>query len=167
MSFFEPLCLRGDFPVNCKPSRPLSPNAMKIQIINGPNLNLLGKREPEVYGSQSFEDHLKDLKKRFSATELHYYQSNVEGEIVNKLQEAGFSFSGIVLNAGAYTHTSIAIHDAIAAIKTPVVEVHISNIYARETFRHVSVITSKCAGLITGFGMEGYAMAIQYLQTLK
>jgi 3-dehydroquinate dehydratase-2 len=140
---------------------------MKIQIINGPNLNLLGKREPEVYGSQTFEDHLGELKKRFPGAELHYYQSNVEGEIINKLHEVGFSFTGIVLNAGAYTHTSIAIHDAIGAIKTPVVEVHISNIYARESFRHVSIITSKCAGLITGFGMEGYAMAIQYLHTRK
>ncbi len=140
---------------------------MKIQIINGPNLNLLGKREPEVYGSQSFEDHLQVLKKKFPEAELHYYQSNIEGEIINKLHEVGFSFKGIVLNAGAYTHTSIAIHDAIGAIKTPVVEVHISNIYARESFRHLSVITSKCAGLITGFGMEGYSMAIQYLQSLK
>jgi len=140
---------------------------MKIQIINGPNLNLLGKREPEVYGSQSFEDHLKELKKRFPQFDLQYYQSNVEGEIINKLHEVGFSFKGIILNAGAYTHTSIAIHDAIGAIKTPVVEVHISNVYARESFRHVSVITSKCAGLITGFGMEGYAMALHYIQTLK
>jgi 3-dehydroquinate dehydratase-2 len=140
---------------------------MKIQIINGPNLNLLGKREPEVYGSQTFDDHLKELKKRFPNDDLQYFQSNVEGEIINKLHEVGFSFKGIILNAGAYTHTSVAIHDAIAAIKTPVVEVHISNVYARESFRHTSLITSKCAGLITGFGMEGYAMAIQYLQTLK
>ncbi len=140
---------------------------MKIQIINGPNLNLLGKREPEVYGNQSFEDNLRALKKRFPEADLHYYQSNVEGEIINKIHETGFSFTGIILNAGAYTHTSIAIHDAIAAIKTPVVEVHISNVYARESFRHVSLITSKCVGLITGFGMEGYAMAIQYIHTLK
>ena len=136
---------------------------MKIQIINGPNLNLLGKREPSVYGNQSFEDFFSILKSRFANIELHYYQSNVEGEIINKLHEVGFSFDGIIINAGAYTHTSVAIHDAIAAIKTSVVEVHISNVYAREEFRHKSLITSKCIGMITGFGMEGYAMAIEYL----
>ena len=140
---------------------------MKIQIINGPNLNLLGKREPSVYGSQSFDEVFGQLKKQFSKVELHYYQSNVEGEIISKLHEVGFSFDGIVLNAGAYTHTSVAIHDAIAAIKTPVAEVHISNVYAREEFRHLSLITSKCIGLITGFGMTGYAMAIDYFQNLK
>ena len=136
---------------------------MKIQIINGPNLNLLGKREPETYGTESFEQYLEKLKKRFSGVQLDYYQSNVEGEIINTLQKTGFEYDGIVLNAGAYTHTSVAIRDAIAAIKSPVVEVHISNVYAREEFRHKSLITSKCAGLITGFGMEGYAMAIGYL----
>jgi 3-dehydroquinate dehydratase II len=136
---------------------------MKIQIINGPNLNLLGKRETSIYGSQSFEDFLEKLKVRFPAIELHYYQSNVEGEIINKLHEVGFSFDGIILNAGAYTHTSIAIHDAVGGIKTPVVEVHISNVHAREEFRHKSLITSKCAGMLTGFGMEGYAMALAYL----
>lgn len=136
---------------------------MKIQIINGPNLNLLGKREPSVYGNQSFEDFFSTLKSRFPKVELHYYQSNVEGEIINKLHEVGFSFDGIIINAGAYTHTSVAIHDAIGAIKTPVAEVHISNVYAREEFRHKSLITSKCVGMITGFGMEGYAMAIDYL----
>jgi len=136
---------------------------MKIQIINGPNLNLLGKREPETYGKQSFEEYFNKLKQRFPTIELYHFQSNVEGELINKLHEVGFSFDGIILNAGAYTHTSVAIHDAIAAIKTPVVEVHISNVYAREEFRHKSLITSKCVGLITGFGMEGYAMAIQYL----
>jgi len=136
---------------------------MKIQIINGPNLNLLGKREPETYGKLSFEDYFEKLKGRFPGAELHYYQSNVEGELINKLHEVGFSFDGIILNAGAYTHTSVAIHDAIAAIKTPVIEVHISNVYAREEFRHKSLITSKCIGLITGFGMDGYAMAIQHL----
>lgn len=135
---------------------------MKIQIINGPNLNLLGKREPEVYGNKTFDAFYDELKKRFPAIEFSYYQSNVEGEIINKLQEAGFSANAIILNAGAYTHTSIAIHDAIASIKSPVVEVHISNIYAREEFRHTSLITSKCAGLITGFGMEGYALAVQW-----
>ncbi|MBP9926663.1 MAG: type II 3-dehydroquinate dehydratase [Cyclobacteriaceae bacterium] len=137
---------------------------MKIQIINGPNLNLLGKREPETYGNQTFEEYFATLKNRFPKIELAYYQSNVEGELVNKLHEVGFSVDAIILNAGAYTHTSVALHDAIAAIKTPVVEVHISNVYAREEFRHKSLITSKCIGLITGFGMEGYAMAIQYIQ---
>jgi 3-dehydroquinate dehydratase-2 len=136
---------------------------MKVQIINGPNLNLLGKREPDVYGSLTFDDYLAELKKRFPSVELSYFQSNVEGEIINKLHETGFSFHGIILNAGAYTHTSVAIHDAIAGIKTPVVEVHISNVYAREEFRHKGLITSKCVGLITGFGMESYALAIQYL----
>ncbi|HMR55674.1 MAG TPA: type II 3-dehydroquinate dehydratase [Cyclobacteriaceae bacterium] len=135
---------------------------MKILILNGPNLNLLGKREPETYGNLSFEDFLNTLMARFSQIEFEYYQSNVEGELINKLHEVGFTYEGIILNAGAYTHTSIAIHDAIAAIKTPVVEVLISNIYAREEFRHKSLITSKCAGLITGFGMEGYALAVQY-----
>ncbi len=136
---------------------------MKIQIINGPNLNLLGKRETSIYGSQSFDEFFEQLKKRFAGTALHYYQSNVEGEMVNKLHETGFDFDGIVLNAGAYTHTSVAIHDAIAGIKTPVVEVHISNVYNREEFRHRSLITSRCVGLLTGFGLEGYAMAIGYL----
>ena len=136
---------------------------MKIQIINGPNLNLLGKRETSIYGSQSFEDFLKTLEDRFPTLEIEYFQSNVEGEIINKIHEVGFHFDGIVLNAGAYTHTSVAIHDAIGGIKTPVVEVHISNVYGREDFRHKSLITSKCAGMLTGFGMEGYAMAIGYL----
>lgn len=140
---------------------------MKIVIVNGPNLNLLGKREPEVYGNKTFDTFYEELKKRFPKIEFTYYQSNVEGEIINKLQETGFSVDGIILNAGAYTHTSIAIHDAIASIKTPVVEVHISNIYAREEFRHASLITSKCAGLITGFGMEGYALAVQWMTSTK
>ena len=140
---------------------------MKIQIINGPNLNLLGKRETSIYGSQSFEEFFEGLKKRFPDVALHYYQSNVEGELVNKLHETGFDFDGIVLNAGAYTHTSVAIHDAIAGIKTPVIEVHISNVYNREEFRHKSLITSKCVGLLTGFGLEGYAMATTYLMNHK
>ena len=135
---------------------------MKIQIVNGPNLNLLGKRETSIYGNQSFEVFFDTLQKRFPDVELHYYQSNVEGEIVNKLHETGFDFDGIILNAGAYTHTSVAIHDAIAGIKTPVVEVHISNVYAREEFRHKSLNTSKYIGLPTGFGLEGYALAISY-----
>jgi 3-dehydroquinate dehydratase-2 len=142
-------------------------SAMKIQIINGPNLNLLGKRETSVYGSQSFEDFFETLKNRFPDLQLHYYQSNIEGEIVNKLHEVGFSYHGIILNAGAYTHTSVAIHDAIGGIKIPVVEVHISNVYNREEFRHKSLITSKCAGMMTGFGMEGYALAVSYLKNLK
>lgn len=140
---------------------------MKIQIINGPNLNLLGTREPEIYGSETFEVYFEKLKQRFSSIELHYFQSNIEGEIVAKLQQVGFTFDGIVLNAASYTHTSIAIHDAIGAINSPVVEVHISNVYAREEFRHKSLITSKCKGLITGFGLEGYAMAIQYFHQNK
>jgi 3-dehydroquinate dehydratase II len=140
---------------------------MNIQIINGPNLNLLGKRETSIYGSESFEVFFDTLQKRFSSIKLAYYQSNVEGELVNKLHEVGFSFNGIILNAGAYTHTSVAIHDAIAGIKTPVVEVHISNVYSREEFRHKSLITSKCVGLITGFGLEGYAMALTYFMGLK
>jgi len=140
---------------------------MKIQIVNGPNLNLLGKRETSIYGNQSFEDFFAILKQRFPDVELHYYQSNIEGELVNKLHEVGFSFDGLILNAGAYTHTSVAIHDAIAGIKTPVIEVHISNVYAREEFRHKSLITSKCIGLLTGFGMEGYAMAIDFFRKTK
>ncbi|MES2679749.1 MAG: type II 3-dehydroquinate dehydratase [Bacteroidota bacterium] len=133
---------------------------MKIAIINGPNLNLLGKREPEIYGSQSFEDYLVSLKNEFKTVDLHYFQSNVEGEIINKIQEFGFSFQGIIINAGAYTHTSVAIADAIAAIKTPVVEVHISNIFAREDFRHVSYLGRHCVGSISGFGLKGYEMAV-------
>ncbi len=136
---------------------------MRIQIINGPNLNLLGKREPEVYGNQSFETFFQTLTQSFAPIELHYFQSNVEGEIVDKLQEVGFSFDGVILNAGAYTHTSVAIHDAIGSIPSPVVEVHISNVFAREEFRHHSLITSKCAGLITGFGLQSYALAMIYL----
>lgn len=140
---------------------------MKIQIINGPNLNLLGKRETSIYGSQSFEDYFQALQKRFPDVELHYYQSNVEGELINKIHEVGFSFDGIIINAGAYTHTSVAIHDAIGGVKTATIEVHISNVYAREEFRHKSLITSKCIGMMTGFGLEGYAMAIEYFVRLS
>lgn len=136
---------------------------MKIQIINGPNLNLLGVREESIYGSRDFDNYFESLKQRFPPAVLHYFQSNVEGELINKIHEVGFSFDGIILNAGAYTHTSIALHDALGAVKTKTVEVHISNIYAREEFRHKSLITSKCIGLISGFGLEGYAMAIRYL----
>lgn len=140
---------------------------MKIQIINGPNLNLLGKREPDVYGTETFDSYFKKLKDRFTNHELYYFQSNIEGELVSKIHEVGFEFDAIILNAGAYTHTSIALHDAIGAIKTKVAEVHISNVYAREEFRYKSIITSKCIGLITGFGLEGYAMAIGFFTEKK
>lgn len=133
----------------------------KIQIINGPNLNLLGKREPTVYGNASFEDYLSELRPRFPQCEISYYQSNVEGEIINKIHEVGFEYDGIVLNAGAYTHTSIALHDAIKAVTTPVVEVHISNVHARESFRHVSMISAACRGVILGFGLDSYRLAIE------
>jgi len=136
---------------------------MKIQIINGPNLNLLGTREPGIYGSRSFEQYFAELKEKFSTIELEYYQSNVEGELINKLHEVGFSFDGIILNAGGYTHTSVALADAIAAITTPVVEVHVSNIYAREEFRHVSLTGKNCKGVLTGFGLDGYRLAIKSL----
>ena len=134
-----------------------------IVIINGPNLNLLGKREPEIYGPKSFEELFIELQSYFSSIELVYYQSNIEGEIVSKIQEVGFSSHGIVLNAGGYTHSSVSIGDAIAAISTPVVEVHISNVYAREDFRHQSFMAKHCKGVIAGFGMESYRMAIQSL----
>jgi len=136
---------------------------MKFQIINGPNLNLLGKREPEVYGSISFESYLQELKTAYPQHELGYFQSNTEGEIINKIHEVGFSFDGIILNAGAYTHTSIAIHDAIKGITAPVIEVHISNVYTRETFRHKSMLASVCKGVIAGFGMHSYRLAIEAL----
>ena len=135
---------------------------MKIIIINGPNLNLLGKREPEIYGSQTFEDYLSTLKSEFSDADLHYFQSNIEGEIIGKLQETGFSFDGIILNAAAYTHTSIGSGDAVKAIKTPVIEVHISNTFSRESFRHQSYISPNAQGIIIGFGMESYKLALQY-----
>lgn len=140
---------------------------MKIIIINGPNLNLLGTREKSIYGDQSFEAYYEELRVKFPSVEMEYYQSNIEGELINKLHEVGFSYDGIVLNAGGYTHTSVAISDAIAAIKTPVVEVHISNIHAREEFRHLSLITKECAGMITGFGLTGYDLALTYLEGLK
>ncbi|MNK84559.1 3-dehydroquinate dehydratase [compost metagenome] len=136
---------------------------MKIQIINGPNLNLLGVREPSIYGNTSIEDYITELKTVYPAIEIDYYQSNVEGELINKLHEIGFIYDGIILNAGGYTHTSVALADAIAAIKTPVVEVHISNIYAREEYRHVSLTGKNCQGVLTGFGMNGYRLAIESL----
>ncbi len=138
---------------------------MKIIVINGPNLNLLGTREKSIYGELSFEEYFEKLKSSNSTIELEYYQSNVEGELINKLHDVGFSYDGVILNAGAYTHTSVAISDAIAAIKTPVVEVHISNIHAREEYRHLSLITANCSGMITGFGLKGYEMALQYLKS--
>lgn len=136
---------------------------MKVQIINGPNLNLLGVREPSIYGNTSIEDYIKELKAIYTIVEIEYFQSNVEGELINKLHEVGFSFDGIILNAGGYTHTSVAIADAIAAIKAPVVEVHISNIYAREEYRHVSLTGKNCQGVLTGFGMNGYRLALESL----
>lgn len=134
---------------------------MKICIINGPNLNLLGKREPEVYGSQTFEDYFETLKQKFPNIELSYYQSNIEGELIGKIQEVGFSFDGIILNAGAYTHTSIGLGDAMKAVTTPVIEVHISNTYARESFRHQSYLSGNAKGVILGFGLKSYELAIQ------
>lgn len=136
---------------------------MKIQIVNGPNLNLLGVREPGIYGSESFESYLPKLREQYPEVEIEYYQSNVEGELINKIQEVGFSFDGIVLNAGAYTHTSIALHDCIRAIKCPVVEVHISNVHQREEFRHHSFISAACKGVICGFGLNSYRLAIEGL----
>lgn len=136
---------------------------MKILILNGPNLNLLGKREPSVYGTQSFEAYFTQLKNDFPAVELHYYQSNVEGELINKLHEVGFTFDGIVFNPGGYTHTSVAIGDAVAAISTPVIEVHISNTLAREEFRHNSFVGPKAKGIIIGLGLEGYRLALEAL----
>jgi 3-dehydroquinate dehydratase-2 len=135
----------------------------KIAIINGPNLNLLGKREPGVYGSQSFDEYLVELKSKFPAVEFHYYQSNVEGELINELQRVGFSYDGIIMNPGGYTHTSVAIGDAIAAITTPVVEVHISNVHAREEFRHLSHVSAKAAGSIIGLGLRGYELAVNWI----
>jgi len=136
---------------------------MKIAIINGPNLNLLGKREPGIYGSKSFDDYLEELKKKYPQVSIHYYQSNVEGELINELQRVGFDYDGIIMNPGGYTHTSVAIGDAIASIKTPVVEVHISNVHAREEFRKLSHVSGKSAGSIIGLGLKGYELALQYL----
>ena len=137
---------------------------MKISIINGPNLNLLGKREPGVYGHTDFETFLGALKGRFSEIDFSYFQSNVEGELINELQRVGFDYDGIVLNPGGYTHTSVAIGDAIAAITTPVVEVHISNIHAREDFRKISHVSAKCRGTISGLGLEGYVLGVEYFK---
>ncbi|MBQ7509620.1 MAG: type II 3-dehydroquinate dehydratase [Prevotella sp.] len=134
---------------------------MKIQIINGPNLNLLGVREPGIYGSESFETYLPLLQARYPDVQIDYYQSNVEGELINKMQEVGFQYDGIVLNAGAYTHTSIALHDCIRSLRCPVIEVHISNVHQREEFRHRSMISAACKGVICGFGLDSYRLAIE------
>ncbi|MCS4240096.1 3-dehydroquinate dehydratase-2 [Myroides gitamensis] len=137
---------------------------MKILILNGPNLNLLGKREPTIYGNTSFEAYFEQLQREFPAVELDYFQSNSEGILIDKLHEVGFTYSGIVFNAGAYTHTSIALGDAIAAIDTPVIEVHISNTHAREEFRHTSKLAAHCQGVILGFGLKSYALALHAFQ---
>ena len=134
---------------------------MKIIIINGPNLNLLGTREKDIYGTETFESYFEKLKDLFPVVDLEYFQSNVEGELINKLHSTGFSYDGIVLNAGGYTHTSVAIADAVSSIKTTVIEVHISNIYAREEYRHVSLIAKHCKGVIAGFGLNSYKLAIE------
>ena len=137
---------------------------MKIQIVNGPNLNLLGTREPGIYGSSSFDQYLPQLQARYPDIEIAYYQSNVEGELINKMQEVGSSCDGIVLNAGAYTHTSVALHDCIRSLKCPVIEVHISNVHQREEFRHHSFISAACKGVICGFGLDSYRLAVEALK---
>lgn len=134
---------------------------MKVLIINGPNLNLLGKREPEVYGSATFEEYFQEVKAKFPTMDLSYYQSNIEGELIDKIHEVGFSYDGIVINAGAYTHTSVALRDAISGIETPVIEVHISNTHQREEFRHHSYISPVCKGVILGFGLNSYRLALE------
>lgn len=140
---------------------------MKLQIINGPNLNLLGTREPGIYGSSSFETYLPQLRQQYPDIQIDYYQSNVEGELINKMQEVGFTYDGIVLNAGAYTHTSIALQDCIRSLRCPVVEVHISNVHKREEFRHTSLIASACRGVICGFGMDSYRLAIEAIKGMS
>ncbi|MBW8049646.1 MAG: type II 3-dehydroquinate dehydratase [Cytophagales bacterium] len=135
---------------------------MKILIINGPNLNLLGKREKDIYGTESFEHYFQKLKKEFPDIELQHFQSNVEGELINKIQESGFTYDGIILNAGGYTHTSVALTDAVAALSTPVIELHISNIFTREEFRHKSLLSKNCKGVICGLGLVGYRFAVEY-----
>ena len=136
---------------------------MRIQIINGPNINLLGKREPSIYGSVTFEEYLGELRNKYPDVELGYFQSNVEGEMIDKFQQTGFDVDGIILNAGAYTHTSIALQDAIRSVPSPVIEVHISNVHARESFRHVSMIACACKGVICGFGLNSYRLALEAL----
>ena len=142
--------------------------SMKIQIINGPNLNMLGRREPGIYGQMSFDDYLPKLQSRFPDVEIDYYQSNIEGELIDKMQQVGFGqCDGIVLNAGAYTHTSIALHDCIRSLQCPVIEVHISNVHQREAFRHQSMISSACRGVICGFGLDSYRLAVEALRGEK
>ena len=136
---------------------------MRVLIINGPNINMLGKREPSIYGSRSFDDYLSELRNSYPDIEIIYYQSNIEGELINKIQEYGFDVHGIIMNAGAYTHTSIAIHDAIRSVTCPVIETHISNVHARESFRHVSMIAAACKGVICGFGLDSYRLALEAL----
>lgn len=136
---------------------------MRIQIINGPNINLLGKREPSIYGSVTFDDYLSELRRKYKEVQIDYFQSNVEGELIDKIQQIGFEVNGIILNAGAYTHTSIALQDAIRSITAPVIEVHISNVHAREAFRHVSMIACACKGVICGFGLDSYRLALEAL----
>ena len=140
---------------------------MKIVILNGPNLNLLGKREPTVYGNQSFEDYYKQLQEMFPEISFTYFQSNLEGDLINKLQEVGFTYDGIVFNPGGYTHTSVAIGDAVAAVTTDIIEVHISNIFAREDFRKISFVSQHCVGVISGLGLHGYELAIRALIARK
>ena len=135
---------------------------MQLHIINGPNLNLLGTREPELYGKQDFETYLTELRKKYSAITINYFQSNVEGELINELHRCGFSGDGIILNAGGYTHTSVSIADAVAAIKSPVIEVHISNVFTREEYRHHSYLSKHCKGIITGLGLKVYDLAVEY-----
>lgn len=140
---------------------------MKILIINGPNINLLGRREPGIYGARSFDDYFAELKDLYLEVELEYYQSNVEGFLIDKIHEVGFSYDGIILNAGAYTHTSIALQDAIRAVKSPVIEVHISNVHQREEFRHKSMISCACKGVICGFGLDSYRLALEAFRGSK
>ena len=137
---------------------------MRIQIINGPNINLLGKREPSIYGSVTFEDYLAELRKKYADVQIDYFQSNIEGELIDKIQQVGFDVDGIILNAGAHTHTSIALQDAIRSVTSPVIEVHISNVHAREAFRHVSMISCACKGVILGFGLNSYRLAMEALK---
>ena len=137
---------------------------MRIQIINGPNINLLGKREPSIYGSVTFEDYLAELRKKYADVQIDYFQSNIEGELIDKIQQVGFDVDGIILNSGAYTHTSIALQDAIRSVTSPVIEVHISNVHAREAFRHVSMISCACKGVILGFGLNSYRLAMVALR---
>ncbi len=139
---------------------------MRIQIINGPNLNLLGVREPGIYGDESFESYLPKLRAMYPNVEIDYFQSNVEGKLIDKMQEVGFDYDGVVLNAGAYTHTSVALHDCIRAMRCPVVEVHISNVHQREAFRHKSMISAACKGVICGFGLDSYRLAVEALKAI-